>query len=134
MRRQCFKPFSFDNKMQMGRAEWMAPHLGEHFAHGSIIGDGIEFGPHGVEPVAAFIIRSKDATQIEIGLMPLLLNVIEPIVICLPNIDLSVWDRGPIGCQYGSFHQHGIAFLVEANVVSKLKFRDVGQMKWTEDR
>ena len=88
----------------------------------------------GVEPVAALIIRSKDATQIEIGLMPLLLNVIEPIVICLPNIDLSVWDRGPIGCQYGSFHQHGIAFLVEANVVSKLKFRDVGQMKWTEDR
>jgi hypothetical protein len=58
-----------------------------------------------------------------------LLNVVEALVIGLPDIDLGVIDRLAVGPGDASLDQHRVAFLVEADIRAHRQFRRVGNVE-----
>ena len=84
-----------DDVVQMRRAERMPAEVAEQVAHRPVGRNRIMSGPHGAEPVGAVRARHEDAAQIEIGLYALLLDIVESLVIGLPDVDLRSFAMPP---------------------------------------
>ena len=95
MRGQGVEPIGADDVMQMGGPERVPPQRVHQLRNGAISGDRVEFRLAAFEPVFPLRIRAKHRAPVEIGLDALLLPIIKPVVIGLPNIQPGVGDAGP---------------------------------------
>ena len=105
-----------DDVVQMRRAVGVAPQGLQHLPHRTIGRDGVILGLDAAKPVGAVATGAEDAAQVKFGLDALLLDIIKAFVVGLPDVDLG----GIYGITFyvddAAAHEHGLAFLVEADV------------------
>tara|TARA_R110002020_G_scaffold77450_15_gene195528 strand:+ start:2526 stop:2861 length:336 start_codon:yes stop_codon:yes gene_type:complete len=87
---------------------------------------------HGAEPVSAVFARAEHAAQVEIGLNALLLDVVETIVIGLPDVDDRALHRIALRIRDAPTDQHVFALLVEADIGSHLALGRSGNVERAE--
>jgi hypothetical protein len=80
----------------------MAAELAQQLPDRSVVGDRVVFRLHAPEVVASVRSGAEHAAQVEVRLNALLLNVVEALVIGLPDIDLGVIDRLAVGIEDAS--------------------------------
>lgn len=129
MRRQSLEPLGGQDVVQMRGAMGMAAQLGKQLTNRTVIGNGIVFWPHSPEPVAAVGPRPEPPPQVEVGLKALLLNVIEPLVIGLPDIQLGPGDRRARQVAHRSPDLHRLALTMQADVRAHFHDRRIIDVK-----
>ncbi len=93
------------------------------------MGDRIVFWLHRSKPVAPIRPRAKQATEVEVGLDALLLNVIEALVIGLLDIKRRACDWLAFDVADMTVNHHIFPLLVEADIGSHRQFRRTGHME-----
>ena len=102
------------------------------FQHGPdrpVIGNPIVFWLNAPEPVAAIGMTQKYAPKVEIRLNTLLLNIVEPFVIGLPDIQTGPFDGRTIHAGHLAVNDEGFAFSIQADVGSVFPCRRIRDME-----
>ena len=126
------KAVSSDDVVQMRRAVRMAPQGLQHLPHRAIGRYGVILGLDAAKPVGAVAAGAEDAAQVKFGLDALLLNVVKAFVVGLPDVDLGGIYGITFYVEDAAAHEHGLAFLVEADVGTHCQLRRAVDMKGTE--
>src|SRR6478736_8476285 len=113
----------------MRRAIGVSSHLAEQLSDRPIMGDWVVPWLHSAEPVAPVWPRAKQATQVEIRLDAFLLNIIEALVIGLPDIEGCARDRLALDIADATVNHHILPLLVEADIGSHRQFRCTGHVE-----
>ena len=61
----------------------------EELSHRTIVGDRVEARLYRPEPIAPITVGREDASQVVVGLNALLLDVVESLIVGLPDIQLG---------------------------------------------
>ena len=121
-----------DDVVQMRRAVGVAPQGLEHLPDRAIGRDGVILGLDATKPVGAVATGAEDAAQVKFGLDALLLDIIKAFVVGLPDVDLGGGDGITFYVEDAPAHEHGLAFLVEADVGAHFQLRRAVNVKGTE--
>ena len=121
-----------DDVVQVRRAVRMAPQGLEHLPDRAIGGDGVIPGFDAAKAVGAISASAEDAAQVKFGLDALLLDVVKAFVVGLPDVDFGGGNGITFYVEDAPAHEHGLAFLVEADVGAHLQLRRAVNVKGTE--
>ena len=121
-----------DDVVQVRRAVRMAPQGLQHLPHRAIGRYGVIPGLDAAKAVGAISASAEDAAQVKFGLDALLLDVVKAFVVGLPDVDFGGGDGLAFGVEDAPAHEHGFAFLVEADVGAHCQLRRAVDMKGTE--
>ena len=110
----------------------MAPQGLEHLPDRAIGRYGVIPGLDAAKPVGAVATGAEDAAQVKFGLDALLLDIIKAFVVGLPDVDFGSVNRLALGIKDTPAHEHGLAFLVEADVGAHFQLRRAVNMERAE--
>jgi hypothetical protein len=86
------------------------PQAVEQLADGAVVRDGVADGLDGLEPKDALVVALHDAALRGPALVaPLVLHVIVPAAVRLPNVDLDAPDGPAVRVADHAYAQHGLA-------------------------
>ena len=134
MRDQGLEPRCFEDVVQVCGAVRMATEFLQHLPHRTIVRNGIEFRLHAFEVVGSVRACPENAPQIEIRLQTLLLDIVEALVVRLPDIDFGAIQWLPVRAHNAPAHEHRFPFLVQTYVGPHRQFGRVRDMEGPQDR
>src|SRR5713101_6014712 len=92
----------------MGRAERMTPKCSEQLPNRSIVWYSVGDGFDSHKAVASLAVGAELAAQIHLGLLGVLL-LVQPVFVCLPDIEQSTGNGCPSGGKHAPRHDHRLA-------------------------
>ena len=120
------------NKMDVRSPVGMTPESAQQLAYGTIVGDGIVPRLHGFEPVFTVFVSRKHSTKVPVRLCAFLLNIIEAIIIGLPNINQSPGNGFSTCVDNSTFNSQRVALVVQTDICTVFVSWRVGYIKWPE--
>ena len=82
------------------------------------------------EPVFAGFVGGEHPTEVPVGLHALLLHVVEPVVVGLPDVDKGAPHRVASNVEHATADDHRLAFAVEADVGARGITRRLRHVEW----
>ncbi len=118
----------------MRRAIGVSSQLTEQLSDRPIMRNRIVFWLDRAKPIVSVWPCAKQATQVEVRLDALLLNVIEALVIGLPDIERCARDRPAFDVADVTVNHHILPLLVEADIGSHRQLRRAGDVEGPQHR
>ncbi|MCY1296480.1 hypothetical protein D9M70_458670 [compost metagenome] len=125
--------FGADDEMDMRRAIRVSAERTQKLPNRAVIRDRIEPGLRGSVPVFAGLICREDAAKVPVRLNALLLDVIETVVVGLPNVDQRPGNWLPIRVEDPARYDERFAFSIKADVCAGIVARSFGDIERPEN-
>jgi hypothetical protein len=93
---------------------------GQQLPDGTVVGDGVVPRDHGPEPEPALVVSVEEPAQIALRLDARLLDVVEAVLVGLPDVHRRPGQRCAVGAGDLAGHQAPSAFPVQRDVVAEL--------------